>query len=64
MGPKGITNEILLAIVLDRLEAFQQSKFSCAENAGAIQHLNKAMEALHSRTKDRMARGVEGKLEV
>jgi hypothetical protein len=58
----GVTNESLLAVVLDRLECFQKGEFSCTENKDAIKLLKAAMKALHSRTKDRIKRGVEGKL--
>jgi hypothetical protein len=60
VGINGVTNEALLAIVLDRLYGFQSSKYACPENATALSHLSLALEALHSRTKEREARGVEG----
>lgn len=59
-APNGISNEALLAIVLHRLESFQTSPFKSTYNAEAISHLRKALEALHNRTKSRLARGVEG----
>ena len=46
----------------ERLEFFQTSRFACDENATAIEHLQKAFDALDSRRKDRRERGVEGKL--
>lgn len=60
---EGVTNEALLAIVIDRLEAFQAGKFSCRENAVALAHCLEALSALQVRTKDRMDRGVENKME-
>lgn len=60
----GITNEVLLAIVKDRLECFQAGPFKCDANALALNYTNMALEALKNRTRDRLARGVEGKSET
>jgi hypothetical protein len=60
-GVNGISNESLLAIVIDRLQGFQSGEFSCRENAIALTKLEEAMLWLHKRTKDRLERGVEGK---
>ncbi len=60
----GITNESLLAIVIDRLERFQAGDFACQDNHVALIHLNEAMTQLHRRTHSRMERGVEGKAEA
>lgn len=57
----GITNEILIAMVMDRLESFQAGKFACDENAEALASLTHALEMLKLRTVNRVARGVEGK---
>jgi hypothetical protein len=59
-GVNGITQEVLLAIVADRLEAFQAGPFACPENRNALAHVQDAMTWLQSRTKARMSRGVEG----
>ena len=64
VGVNGVTNEALLAIVIDRMEAFQQSKYACQENEEALRHLLAAMDALHKRTRTRIGRGVEGTQEV
>jgi len=58
----GISNEALLAVVADRLECFQAGPFKCRENALALTKIEEAMMWLHKRTRDRMARGVEGSL--
>lgn len=63
-GVNGVTNEALLAIVIDRLRGFQSGPFSCRENALAITKLEEAMHWLHARTHSRSLRGVEGKREV
>jgi hypothetical protein len=60
-GMNGVSNEALLAIVIDRLRGFQScKKFSNRETALALTKLQEALHWLHQRTKDRMARGVEG----
>jgi hypothetical protein len=75
----GITNEALLAVVIDRLRGFQGvllhqkpsdpsarivAPFSCKENACALTHLEEALMWLQKRTLDRIKRGVEGTLKV
>lgn len=59
-GVNGLTHEVLLAVILDRLSAFQQGDFRCRENALAITKLEEAIHWLNHRTQDRINRGVEG----
>lgn len=59
-GVNGITNEVLLAIVLDRLKSFQAGPFSTRENSLAITNIEQGLLWLQKRTLDRMKRGVEG----
>lgn len=62
-GPEdmnGITNEALMAVLIDRMRGFQGGQFACRENALALTHLEEALMWLQKRTRDRMARGVEG----
>jgi hypothetical protein len=59
-GVNGLTQEVLLAIVCDRLRSFQAGPFACRENALALTELEEAQHWLHSRTLARMRRGVEG----
>lgn len=59
-GYNGISNEALLAIVEDRLKGFQSGRYACRENALALTHLQESMHWLHHRTRERVARGVEG----
>lgn len=59
-GVNGITQEALLAIVIDRLRGFQSGPFQCRENAIALTHCEEALMWLQKRTRDRLARGVEG----
>lgn len=60
-GVNGVTQEALLAIVIDRLRAFQAGPFSCRENALALTKIEEAQHWLLHRTRERMVRGVEGK---
>jgi len=59
-GVNGCHNEDLIAIVLDRLRAFQKGDYACRENAIAITKLEEALHRLNDRTADRSARGVMG----
>lgn len=60
VGVNGVTNEALLAIVVDRLQAFQRGPFTCRENAIALTKLEEAQHWLKHRTEERLRRGVEG----
>ena len=59
-GVNGCHQEDLIAIVLDRLQSFQQGEYACRENALAITKLEEALHWLNHRTNQRIARGVEG----
>jgi len=59
-GVNGITQEALLAICADRLRCFQAGLFASRENAVALTHIETAQMWLQKRTRDRLARGVEG----
>lgn len=59
-GVNGISGEALLAIVIDRLRSFQAGPYACRENALALTNLEQSMMWLQKRTRDRLARGVEG----
>ena len=68
-GVNGISGEALVAIVIDRLRGFQygptqlptaRGEFACRENAIALTHMEEALMWLQKRTRDRIARGVEG----
>lgn len=56
----GTTNEEVLEMMIDRMK-YLQAKFPCKENACCITHLEEALMWLEKRTKDRIARNVEGK---
>lgn len=59
-GVNGISQEALLAVVIDRLRSFQAGPYACRENAVALTNCEQAMMWMQKRTRDRMARGVEG----
>lgn len=57
----GVSNESLIAVVIDRLQCFNDGPYRCRENSLAITALEEALHWLHHRTMHRQARGVEGK---
>lgn len=59
-GVNGLSQEALLTVVIDRLRSFQAGQYSCRENAIALTHCEDALMWLQKRTRDRLARGVEG----
>lgn len=56
----GITNEDLLAVLIDRMEFLNEGKFHCIQNDEAIASLKSALTWLEARTADRIERDVEG----
>ncbi len=59
-GVNGVTQEALLAIVIDRLRSFQAGPFACDDNQAALYAAQQCLQILQVRTKARIARGVEG----
>jgi hypothetical protein len=59
-GVNGVSGEALLAIQIDRLRSFQSGPYACRENALALTALEESLMWLQKRTRDRLARGVEG----
>lgn len=64
LGANGITHEVLLAVLIDRLQGFQGGPYACRENAIALTKLEEALLWLNKRTLQRVARGVEGTHQV
>lgn len=62
--PNGAFVETVICAAIERLQAYQATKFSCAENETALNHLEKALKALEDRTANREKRNVEGTYEV
>lgn len=60
----GISNEMLLAILIDRMEGFQSGKFACDNNQVALECLKTALVALNGRTAARVSKGIEGTQEI
>ncbi len=73
----GITNEALLAVLIDRMRGFQHQRnpdgtfnfkapgqYACRENAVALTKMEEALMWLQKRTLDRLKRGVEGTMNV
>lgn len=59
-GINGISDQALLAVVLDRLRGFQSGPYSCRDNAIAITKLEECLMWMAKRYVERAARGVEG----
>lgn len=60
-GINGLTNEVLLTILIHRTTAIN-AQFPCEENQAAIYHMKEALDAFNQRTANRKARNVEGKM--
>lgn len=56
----GVFDDDLLAIIQDRLEAFQAGPFACDENEEALEAVRAARGHLSERVARRMAKGVLG----
>ena len=56
---EGTTNEELTKILIDRLQVLN-AKFMCRENSLAITKFQEGLMWLEERTRNRIARGVEG----
>ncbi len=60
VGANGITDQALLAIVLDRMRGFNDGPYRCRENSIIITKLEEAMMWMEKRSNDRARRCVEG----
>jgi hypothetical protein len=60
VGVNGVTHEALLAVLADRLRGFQSGPYASPDNADALAHIEDAQACPQKRTRERMARGVEG----
>lgn len=59
-GLNGITEDVLLTVLIDRLRSFQAGPFASPDNANTLHHLEAALNSNQKRTKERLARQVEG----
>lgn len=60
VGINGVQQEHLAAVMIDRLEGFQGGKYANELNAKALASFREGLGYLQQRTRDRIARGVEG----
>ena len=60
VGVNGITNEAMLAVLVDRMDGFQSGDRGSDEGDNALRCLREALAWLHLRTTNRIARHVEG----
>lgn len=60
----GVTEGALLAVLIDRLQAFQAGEFKCEENRHTLRHLQEALHWTKARSRNRAARGVLGTVTV
>jgi len=60
VGLNGVSNEALLAIVIDRLRCFQDGPYACPENRNALALAEQSLDWLKTRTARRIERNVEG----
>lgn len=58
--PNGCFVETLISAAIGRLDFYQNSRFRCAENQTALDHLHRALGSLEARTANREQRQVEG----
>ena len=58
--PNGAFVEDVIQAVIERIEFYQASRFTCRENAEALEALYHAAMVLDQRTKSREVRHVEG----
>ena len=59
-GVHGVTNEVLLAILIQRTQQLNE-RFRCRENSVAITKMDEALMWFDKRTADRQKLSVEGK---
>ena len=59
----GVTEAVVLAVLIDRLEGFQAGPFACPDNVQTLMHLRRALSCTKERADERASRGVLGKNE-
>jgi hypothetical protein len=61
-GPhNGVLSIVMLALLKDHFESFQEGEFACDETANAIEKLDEVIHWVCARAANRAARGVLGK---
>lgn len=61
VGVNGVRVEDVIDVLVDKLLAFQGRELACEENAKALEHLDKARDALLVRRRRRESQGVLGR---
>lgn len=64
VGVNGVSDEALLAVLIDRARAFANGPFKSREGSLAATKMEEAMHWLRARYEDRAERGVEGYTKV
>lgn len=64
VGINGVFHEDLINVVIDRLEAFQNSDFACEDNEKALACFKEGLGHLRNRTRDREKRKVLGTYKI
>jgi hypothetical protein len=59
-GLNGVTEEALIAVLIDRFTSFRDGPFSHPAHSAILEHLEGALEEMHGRTRERESRGVKG----
>jgi len=59
----GVTDTVLIAILIDRMRGFQSGPYSCRENAIVLTKLEEALHWVDHRARARLRRGVLGRNE-
>lgn len=59
-GINGLTQEVLLAVVIDRLRHFQAGLYPCDENQAALAYAEQSLHWLKERTRRRLNAQIEG----
>ena len=57
--PNGAFVETVIKVAIYRIDFYQNSKFNCSENVETLVYLEKVLQSLNNRTKDREDKGVE-----
>lgn len=60
VGPNGITDQALLAVVLDRMRGFNNGPYRCRENSVIITKIEEALMWMEKRSNDRARQGIDG----
>lgn len=60
-GLNGVQGVALLSVLVERMVGFQAGPFACDQNAATLSALQSALHSDNTRTRERIARQVEGR---